>query len=78
MDFVAQNQFKELLDLGKKEKTIKVTELKEFKYIKKTKTFIQKFRLESQMKELPGMPIPYQFCFLKINPKRFKRSSVFL
>lgn len=56
MDFVDQNQFKELLDLGKKEKTIKVTELKEFKYIKKTKTFIQKFRLESQMKELPGMP----------------------
>ena len=56
MDFVDQNQFKELLDLGKKEKTIKVTELKEFKYIKKTKTYIQKFRLESQVKELPGMP----------------------
>ena len=56
MDFVAQSQFKELLDLGKKEGTIKATDLKEFKYIKKTQTFIQKFRLESQIEELPGMP----------------------
>ena len=70
MDFVDQNQFKELLDLGKKEKTIKVTELKEFKYIKKTKTFIQKFRLESQMKELPGMPnVAYSLPILSFKNK---------
>ena len=70
MDFVAQSQFKELLDLGKKEGTIKVTELKEFKYIKKTQTFIQKFRLESQMKELPGMPnVAYSLPILSFKNK---------
>ena len=70
MDFVAQNQFKELLDIGKKKEIIKVKELKEFKYIKKTKTFIQKFRLESQMKELPGMPnVAYSLPILSFKNK---------
>lgn len=56
MDFVSQDYLKELLELGKTKSIIKAEDLKEFKYIKKNQTFIQKFRLESQMKELPGIP----------------------
>lgn len=56
MDFVEQSQLKELLELGKIESLIKVEDLRKFKCLKKSQTFIQKFRLESQLKELPGMP----------------------
>lgn len=56
MDFLEKNQLKELLELGKTEGLLEVKDLEKFKFLKKSQTFIQKFRLESQMKELPGMP----------------------
>jgi len=56
MDFIEQNQLKKLLELDKIEEEIKVEDLVKIKHIKKTQTFIQKFRLESQIKNLPGLP----------------------
>lgn len=56
MDFVEQNQLKKLLKLGENREKIDAEALNKFKYIKKSQTFIQKFRLESQIKELPGIP----------------------
>lgn len=56
MDFIDQSQLKELLKLGEDEGKIEVDDLSKFKYIKKNQTFIQKFRLENQIKQLPGMP----------------------
>ena len=56
MDFIAQNELKEILNLSEKKEKISVEVLKNRQYIKKKQTFIQKFRLESQIRELPGMP----------------------
>ena len=56
MDFIAQNELKEILNLTEKNEKISVEVLKNRQYIKKKQTFIQKFRLENQIRELPGMP----------------------
>ncbi|WP_455034701.1 hypothetical protein [Lachnoanaerobaculum gingivalis] len=56
MDFIEQNQLKELLKLGESKDKIRVDDLLKFNYIKKNRTFIQKFRLENQIKQLPGIP----------------------
>lgn len=56
MDFIKQNELKEILNLTEKNEKISVEVLKTFKHIKKKQTFIQKFRLENQIRELPGMP----------------------
>lgn len=56
MDFIDQSQLKELLKLGEDEGIIEVNDLLKFKYIKKNQTFIQKFRLENQIRQLPGLP----------------------
>lgn len=56
MDFIKQNELKEILNLSEKNEKISVEVLKTFKHIKKKQTFIQKFRLENQIRELPGMP----------------------
>lgn len=56
MDFIEQNQLNKLLKLGENQEKIDVKALNKFKYIKKSQTFIQKFRLENQIKELPGIP----------------------
>lgn len=56
MDFIKQNELKEILNLSENNEKISVEVLKTFKHIKKRQTFIQKFRLENQIRELPGMP----------------------
>ena len=56
MDFIVQNELKEILNLSENNEKISVEVLKTFKHIKKKQTFIQKFRLENQIRELPGMP----------------------
>ena len=56
MDFIEQNQLKDLLKLGESRDEIRVDDLLKFKYIKKNQTFIQKFCLENQIKQLPGIP----------------------
>ena len=56
MDFIDQSQLKEILKLGEDEGIIEVDDLLKFKYIKKNQTFIQKFRLENQIRQLPGLP----------------------
>ena len=56
MDFIKQNELKEILNLTEKNEKISVEVLKNRQYIKKKQTFIQKFRLENQIRELPGMP----------------------
>lgn len=56
MDFIEQNQLKALLKLGENKDKIRVDDLLKFNYIKKNRTFIQKFRLENQIKQLPGIP----------------------
>lgn len=56
MDFIKQNELKEILNLTENNEKISVEVLKTFKHIKKKQTFIQKFRLENQIRELPGMP----------------------
>ena len=56
MDFIEQNQLKDLLKLVESKDKIRVDDLLKFKYIKKNRTFIQKFRLEDQIKGLPGIP----------------------
>lgn len=56
MDFIEQNQLKDLLKLVESKDKIRVDDLLKFKYIKKNRTFIQKFRLENQIKGLPGIP----------------------
>ncbi|RRJ26715.1 hypothetical protein EHV10_01405 [Lachnoanaerobaculum gingivalis] len=56
MDFIEQNQLKALLKLGESKDKIRVDDLLKFNYIKKNRTFIQKFRLENQIKQLPGIP----------------------
>ena len=56
MDFIDQSQLKELLKLGEDGRKIEVDDLLKFKYIKKNQTFIQKFRLENQIRQLPGLP----------------------
>ena len=56
MDFIDQSQLKEILKLGEDEVIIEVDDLSKFKYIKKNQTFIQKFRLENQIRQLPGLP----------------------
>ena len=56
MDFIEQNKLKDLLKLIESKDKIRVDDLLKFKYIKKNRTFIQKFRLEDQIKGLPGIP----------------------
>lgn len=56
MDFIEQNKLKDLLKLIESKDKIRVDDLLKFKYIKKNQTFIQKFRLENQIKGLPGIP----------------------
>ena len=56
MDFIDKDELKNRFELIKKERSVKVEDLAKFEHIKKTKTFIQKFRLEDQINELPGMP----------------------
>ena len=56
MDFIEPNRLKELLKLEESKDKIRVDDLLKFKYIKKNQTFIQKFRLEDQIKGLPGIP----------------------
>ena len=56
IDFIEQNQLKALLKLGESNDKIRVDDLLKFNYIKKNRTFIQKFRLENQIKQLPGIP----------------------
>lgn len=56
MDFIKQDELKEILNLSEKNEEISIEVLKNYQYIKKKQTFIQKFRLESQIRELPGMP----------------------
>lgn len=56
MDFIEQNKLKDLLKLIESKDKIRVDDLLKFKYIKKNRTFIQKFRLENQIKGLPGIP----------------------
>ena len=56
MDFIDKDELKNLFELIKKERIVNVEDLAKFEHIKKTKTFIQKFRLEDQINELPGMP----------------------
>ena len=56
MDFIEPNRLKELLKLEESKDKIRVDDLLKFKYIKKNRTFIQKFRLEDQIKGLPGIP----------------------
>ena len=53
MDFIEQNKLKSLLILGENKDKIRVDDLLKFNYIKKNRTFIQKFRLENQIKQLP-------------------------
>ena len=56
MDFIEQNKLKDLLKLIENKDKIRVDDLLKFKYIKKNRTFIQKFRLEDQIRQLPGIP----------------------
>lgn len=56
MDFIEKDQLKDLLKLGESKDEIRVDDLLKFEYIKKNQTFIQKFRLEDQIKGLPGIP----------------------
>jgi len=56
MDFIEQNKLKDLLKLIESKDKIRVDDLLKFKYIKKNRTFIQKFRFENQIKGLPGIP----------------------
>lgn len=70
MDFVEKNQLNKLLKLGENREKIDVKNLKEFEYIKKNQTFIQKFRLENQIKELPGIPnVAYSLPILSFTNK---------
>ncbi|SFE78496.1 hypothetical protein [Peptostreptococcus sp. D1] len=56
MDFVEIDGLKEILKLAERGKVVRVEDLKKIRHIKKTKNFIQKFRLESQIKGVPGIP----------------------
>ncbi len=56
MDFIKQDELKKFLNLSEKNEKISIEVLKNYQYIKKKQTFIQKFRLENQIQELPGMP----------------------
>ena len=56
MDFIEKDQLKDLLKFVDSKDKIRVDDLLKFKYIKKNRTFIQKFRLEDQIKGLPGIP----------------------
>ena len=56
MDFIERCQLDDVLKLSESNEIINVENLKNFNYIKKNQTFIQKFRLENQIKELPGLP----------------------
>ena len=72
MDFIDKNELKNLFELGE-ERSVEVEDLAKFKHIKKTKTFIQKFRLEDQIKELPGMPnVAYSLPILSFVDKAEK------
>lgn len=67
MDFIEKNQLNDLLKIREK---IDVKALNKFKYIKKSQTFIQKFRLENQIKELPGIPnVAYSLPILSFTNK---------
>lgn len=82
MDFVQQHQLKEFLHLGKMKGFLKVEELKKFRFLKKNQSFIQKFYLESQVKELPGIPnIAYSLpilSFINQDKKIQKNFSFFV
>ena len=56
MDFIEKDHLKDLLKFVDSKDKIRVDDLLKFKYIKKNRTFIQKFRLEDQIKGLPGIP----------------------
>ena len=72
MDFIDKNELKNLFELGE-ERSVEVEDLAKFKHIKKTKTFIQKFRLEDQIKELPGIPnVAYSLPILSFVDKAEK------
>ncbi|MGP1370468.1 MAG: hypothetical protein ACTTKU_04705 [Eggerthia catenaformis] len=67
MDFIEKSQLNDLLKIREK---IDVKSLKKFEYIKRNQTFIQKFRLENQIKELPGIPnVAYSLPILSFTNK---------
>ena len=67
MDFIEKSQLNDLLKIREK---IDVKSLKNFEYIKRNQTFIQKFRLENQIKELPGIPnVAYSLPILSFTNK---------
>lgn len=67
MDFIEKNQLNDLLKIREE---IDVKSLKNFEYIKRNQTFIQKFRLENQIKELPGIPnVAYSLPILSFTNK---------
>lgn len=67
MDFIEKNQLNDLLKIREE---IDVKSLKNLEYIKRNQTFIQKFRLENQIKELPGIPnVAYSLPILSFTNK---------
>ena len=78
MDFIEQNQLKVLLKLAESKDKIRVDELLKFKYIKKNRTFIQKFRLEDQIKGLPGIPnVAYSLPIISFENQKGEIQSQF-
>ena len=70
MDFIDQNQLKNMLQLGEVDEKLEVEDFKDFEYINKNQNFIQKFRLENQIKQLPGMPnVAYSLPILSFKNK---------
>ncbi|MFT4444480.1 hypothetical protein [Parvimonas sp. G1967] len=73
MDFIKRFQLNDFLKLSESKEIINVKKVKNFNYIKKNQTFIQKFRLENQIKELPGLPnIAYSLPILSFVDKKNK------
>lgn len=67
MDFIKENSLQSFLkSIEKREnQEITVKELEELEYLSRKQHFIQKFRLESQIKKLPGLPnIAYSLSIL--------------
>ncbi|MGP1597643.1 hypothetical protein [Peptoanaerobacter stomatis] len=70
MDFIDQNQLKNMLQLGEVDEKLEVEDFKDFEYINKNQNFIQKFRLENQIKQLPGMTnVAYSLPILSFKNK---------
>ena len=79
IDYIKREDLKDLLkDIKGKRSRITAEDLEKYDFISEKKEFIQKFRLESQFKKLPGFPnVSYSLAISSLKDKNNKEVNEF-